>query len=194
MEKSDIELLAEIAQITHERAREVLSLAGGFRGLPRMSYETSGLTLKQFERIKNLFEFERRHLREDLLRRDVVRDPESLLGYLNSSIRDQAIELFSVTFLDKSNSVIATEEMFHGTIDQTAVYPREVIKRTLEHNATAVILAHNHPSGRCEPSIEDRSITQKLQSGLALIGCAVTDHIIAGGNSFYSFREHGLLG
>ncbi len=98
-----------------------------------------------------------------------------------------------VLFLDAQNRVIASEEMFRGTLTQTSVYPREVVKRALAHNAAAVILAHNHPSGVAEPSRADEFLTRTLRESLALIDVRVLDHFIVAGNGVVSFAERGLL-
>jgi len=96
-------------------------------------------------------------------------------------------------FLDAQNRVIATEELFRGTLTQTSVYPREVVKRALHHNAGAVILAHNHPSGVAEPSHADETLTQALRQALALVDIRVLDHFIVAGSAVLSFAERGLL-
>ena len=102
-------------------------------------------------------------------------------------------EVFTVIYLNNQHHIIATEDMFFGTIDGAAVYPREVARRALEHNAAAAIFGHNHPSGVAEPSQGDRRITERLQSGLALLDIRVLDHLIVTEGSSYSFAEHGLL-
>lgn len=101
-------------------------------------------------------------------------------------------EVFVCLFLDNQHKVIACEELFRGTIDGASVYPREVVKTALQHNAAALIFAHNHPSGISEPSQADRVITEKLKTALALIDIRVLDHFVVG-ESVYSFAEHGLL-
>jgi DNA repair protein RadC len=98
-----------------------------------------------------------------------------------------------VLFLDSGNRLLAADELFHGTLNQTAVYPREVVRRSLEHNAAAVILAHNHPSGVAEPSAADRLLTAALQRALAQVDIPVLDHLIVAGGRRYSFAERGLL-
>ena len=102
-------------------------------------------------------------------------------------------EVFGVLFLNVQHGVIKFEEMFRGTLTQTAVYPREVVKSALAHNAGAVILAHNHPSGMCEPSRADEVLTSSLKSALAMVDCKVLDHIIVAGVSALSFAERGLI-
>ena len=102
-------------------------------------------------------------------------------------------EVFSIIFLDNRHKVITYEEMFRGTIDSASVYPREVLKRALQLNAAALILAHNHPSGEPEPSRSDEQITQRLKQALSLVDIRVLDHIIIGGTQPTSFAERGLL-
>jgi len=102
-------------------------------------------------------------------------------------------ETFAVIFLDQRMRILRYEELFHGTLDAAAVHPRVVVQRTLEVNAGAVILAHNHPSGVAEPSLHDRALTKRLQDALALIDVRVIDHVIVGGGGWYSFAEQGLL-
>jgi len=104
-----------------------------------------------------------------------------------------AHEIFAVLFLDAQHRLIACDEMFRGTLTQTAVYPREVVKQALRHNCAAVILAHNHPSGVAEPSRADEALTRALQSALALVDVRVLDHIVVGAASSTSFAERGLL-
>lgn len=102
-------------------------------------------------------------------------------------------EVFFAAFLTSQHQVIAMEEIFRGTIDGAAVYPREVVKAVLNHNAAAVIFSHNHPSGICEPSQADKRITERLVEALRLIDVRVLDHIIIAGSKHYSFAEKGLL-
>ncbi len=140
-------------------------------------------------------ELVRRSLAEAMAHRDVLASPAAVRTYLRLMLARLEHEVFVVLFLDAQNRVIASEEMFRGTLTQTSVYPREVVKRTLELNAAAVILAHNHPSGLAEPSRADEALTQTLRASLALIDARVLDHfIVAGnGNSILSFAERGLL-
>ena len=113
--------------------------------------------------------------------------------YLTARLRHQPHEVFAVLFLDTRHRVIAYEELFHGTIDGTSVHPRQVVKRALHHNAAALILAHNHPSGVAEPSRADESITLRLKEALALIDVRVIDHFVIGDGQSVSFAERGLL-
>ena len=101
--------------------------------------------------------------------------------------------LFLVLFLDNQNQLLASEEMFRGTINAASVYPREIVKAALQHNAAAVILAHNHPSGEPEPSLADRSLTERLLAALSLVDIRVLDHLVIGGSNTVSFAERGWL-
>ena len=120
-------------------------------------------------------------------------DPWKVRDFLDMRLAEREREVFCVLFLDIRNHLLAFDEMFQGTLDATAVYPREVVKAALAHNAGAVIFAHNHPSGDVTPSEADRRITRTLVEALGLIDCRVLDHFIVGGQPTYSFAEHGLL-
>lgn len=113
--------------------------------------------------------------------------------FIQLKLADREREVFCVLFLDSQNCLIKTEEIFWGTIDRTAVYPREIVKAALRHNAAAVILAHNHPSGMLEPSDADKIITERLVKALGLLDIRVLDHIIASTSGTYSFAERGLI-
>ena len=119
--------------------------------------------------------------------------PSAVRDYLRLKMAELEFEVFSVIFLDAQHGVIATEEMFRGTLTQTSVYPREVVKRSLFHNAAAVIFAHNHPSGKCEPSRSDEMLTDALKQSLALVDVKVLDHFIVAGTNCLSFAERGLI-
>lgn len=108
-------------------------------------------------------------------------------------MRGYSYEVFACLFLDNQHRVIVLEEMFRGTLDSASVYPREIAKQALHHNAAAVIFAHNHPSGISEPSVADKNITHTLKQALALFDIRVLDHFIIGDGSPFSFAEHGLL-
>lgn len=135
----------------------------------------------------------RRHFLEVLQRGDALTSPEMTRAYLCTKLGGYAHEVFACLFLDNRHRIIELEEMFHATIDGASVYPREVARRALQHNAAAVIFAHNHPSGVAEPSQADRQITSKLQQALGLLDIRVLDHFIIGDGMPYSFAEHGLI-
>ena len=135
----------------------------------------------------------RRALGEDLRERDALSSPEQVRNYLRLQLGNLPHEIFVVLFLDAQNRLIEMEKLFAGTLTQTSVYPREVVKRALHHNAAAVIFAHNHPSGVAEPSRADEVLTRTLKESLALVDVKVLDHFVVAGNAALSFAERGLL-
>ena len=138
-------------------------------------------------------EMARRALHEKISRGNVLNSPAAVRDYLRLKMQSLPHEVFMALFLDAQNRVITIEELFRGTLTQTSVYPREVVKRALHHNAGAVILAHNHPSGVAEPSHADETLTQALRQALALVDIRVLDHFIVAGSGVLSFEERGLL-
>lgn len=124
---------------------------------------------------------------------DVFTTPEASKRMLRLRSGDREAEVFTVLFLDSQHGLICAEDMFMGTIDGAAVYPREVLKRALAHNSAALILGHNHPSGAVEPSAADRRITERLVSALKLVDIRVLDHVIVAADDAFSFAESGLL-
>jgi len=120
-------------------------------------------------------------------------DPQQSKSFLTLKLSQLEHEVFSILFLNNQHKVIAYEELFRGTIDSASVYPREVLKRALHHNAAAIILSHNHPSGEPEPSQSDIQITQKLQQALKMVDIRILDHIIIGGEEPVSLAERGLI-
>jgi DNA repair protein RadC len=119
--------------------------------------------------------------------------PQTVRDFLTLEFADLEIEIFYVLFLTSQHQLIEKAPLFQGTIDGAAVYPREIVRAVIKHNAAAVILAHNHPSGNAEPSTAYRRITERVTSALALIDVRVLDHLVVGGNDIFSFAEQGLL-
>lgn len=124
---------------------------------------------------------------------DCLSSPQAVREYLQLTIGDREREVFVVVLLDAQHRVLAIEELFAGTLTQTSVYPREVVKCALRHNCAAVVLAHNHPSGVAEPSQADQVLTETLKRALALVDVKVLDHFIVGQGAAMSFAERGLL-
>lgn len=152
-----------------------------------------GLTRTQSARIDAARELARRSLACEMRARDSLTSPAAVRGYLRLSMQDLGHECFWAVFLDAQNRVIEAREMFRGTLTQTSVYPREVVKAALTANAAALILAHNHPSGVAEPSVQDQALTRTLAEALALIDVKVLDHFIVAPGAFLSFAERGLI-
>lgn len=132
-------------------------------------------------------------LSEEMAQRDCVNSPSSMRDWLRLNLAGKEHEVFIAIFLDSQNHILVAEEMFRGTISQTSVYPREVVKRALAVNAGAVMFAHNHPSGELDASRSDKILTQELRKALALVDVRVLDHFIISGNGIMSFAERGLM-
>lgn len=152
-----------------------------------------GMGDAKFTQLHAVFEMARRALREQLVEGTSLASPQAVKDYLSLTMGQLEHEVFVVLFLDARNRLIAADEIFRGTLTQTSVYPREIAKRALAHNAAAAILAHNHPSGNPEPSQADRMLTRTLKDSLALVDVQVLDHIIVAGRQTRSFAEHGLM-
>jgi DNA repair protein RadC len=135
----------------------------------------------------------RRTLREDIGERDAMSSPQAVREFLRLSLGGRAHEVFVAMFLDAQNRLLGSEELFRGTLTQTSVYPREVVKTALRYNAAGVIFAHNHPSGVAEPSRADELLTQTLKQALSLVEIKTLDHFIVAGSRTVSFAERGLL-
>ena len=200
---SDAELLAIFlrtgtpGQTAVELARELLGEFGSLRGLLQANQQqlcaARGLGPAKFAQLQAILELARRHLGERLQRGDLLLNPEATRRYLITTLGDLPHEVFCCLFLDTRHRLICYEELFQGTIDGASVHPREVVRRALHHNAAAVILAHNHPSGVAEPSDADQRITRRLKQALQLVDIRVLDHLLVGDRTAMSFAEHGLL-
>ena len=199
---SDAELLAiflrtgvagcSALELGHQLLREFGSLRGILDADAGSFCRGRGLGLAKFVLLQASLEIARRHFGENLKRRDCLTSPAQTRQYLQALLRDHEHEIFACLMLDNRNRVIAFREMFRGTIDGASVYPREVVKQALADNAAAVILAHNHPSGVCEPSQADIRITERLRKALALVDIRVLDHVIVG-DDITCLAEQGLL-
>ncbi len=200
---ADAELVALLLR-TGLKGRSVLQLAhdllhqfGGITGLlqarPADLARIKGLGPAKRAEVSAVLELARRSLAETLARRPVFDTPERVKDYLRLRIGANDSEVFTVLFLDAQNQLIRVEDMFRGTLTQTSVYPREVVKRALELNAAAVVLAHNHPSGVSEPSSADQYLTQALAKALALIDVRVLDHLVVSRGETVSMAEQGLM-
>ena len=167
-----------------ELARQVLQHFGGLRALLSASREEFcqgfGLGDAKYTQLQAVLEMSKRHLQEHLMRETVFSSAEQVRTYLSSQLRHVQREVFAVLFLDSQHRLIRYQELFLGTIDAAAVYPREVVKAALQYNAAAVIIAHNHPSGVAEPSQADISITARIKSALDLIDVRLLDHFVVG--------------
>ena len=143
--------------------------------------------------LKAMVELVRRALVEEAAQRDALASPEAVRDYLKLTLAALPYEAFVGLFLDSQNRLLAARELFRGTLAQTSVYPREVVKAALAHNAAGVIFAHNHPSGVAEPSRADELLTASLKQALALVDIRTLDHFVVAGARVVSFAERGLL-
>jgi DNA repair protein RadC len=199
---SDAELLAIFlntgvaGKSALDLGRELLSEFGSLRGIldadAKRFCSGKGFGPAKFALLQAGLEMARRHFAEQLERRDCLTSPAQTRQYLSARLRDLDYEVFACLMLDNRNRVIVLREMFRGTIDGASVYPREVVKQALADNAAAVILAHNHPSGVCEPSEADIRITERLRKALALVDIRVLDHVIIG-DEVTCLAERGLV-
>jgi DNA repair protein RadC len=200
---TDAELLAIFLRTgTHGKsavdlARDLLHDFGSLKALlsadQQRFCQANGLGEAKFAQLQAVMEMARRHFKESLKRGDALSSPEITRAYLSAQLSGYSYEVFACLFLDNQNRVLQLIELFRGTVDAASVYPREVAKLALQHNASAVIFAHNHPSGITEPSIADKQITEKLKQGLILFDIRVLDHFVIGDGEPYSFAEHGLI-
>lgn len=200
---SDAELLAIFLRIgvkgksAVDLAREMLAQFGSLTQLFAANRKefcaVHGMGKAKFVQLQAVQEMARRALNEEMQSGDALNSPGAVRDYLQLLLRGRAQEVFMVIFLDAQHRVLASEELFHGTLTQTSVYPREVVKRALHHNAAAVIFAHNHPSGVAEPSQSDRLLTDALKQALALVDVRVLDHFIVAGTGCLSFAERGMV-
>jgi DNA repair protein RadC len=199
--KGVLQMAEELLQLKNDSAsRTIDGGLGGFGGIAGLL----GATADDLKRVKGLgpakraeivavLELARRAMAQKLKEREVFADPNAVKHYVQLHLSGKAHEVFAVLFLDSQNKLLAMEEMFRGTLTQTSVYPREVALRALHHQASAVVLAHNHPSGTVQPSRADEALTQTLKAALALLDVRVLDHIIVGPGQALSMAEKGLL-
>jgi len=200
---SDAELLAIFLRTgvagtsAVELARDLLNSFGCLRSLLEADItqfcQQHGLGPAKYVQLQAVMEMSRRHMESTLTRGDALVDAQTTKQYLQQQLRAYPYEVFACLFLDNKHRMIKFEELFRGTLDGATIYPREVVKQALSHNAAAVIFAHNHPSGLAQPSEADYQITQRLKTALELIDIRVLDHIVIGDGESVSFAELGKL-
>lgn len=200
---SDAELLAIFLRTgvaghnAIELGRQLLDQHGGLRAWldlpPARLKSCRGLGVATTALLLAALELGRRYLLADLQRGDALSNPDATRRFLQARLSGYPYEVFACLFLDNRHRVIEYEALFRGTIDGASVHPREVVKAALAHNAAAVILAHNHPSGVAEPSQADMHLTRRLREALGLVDIRVLDHLVIGDREAVSFAERGLL-
>lgn len=200
---SDAELLAIFLRTgvkgfsAVDLARRLLDEMGGLRGLLQADLPTFsghlGLGAAKYAQLQAVLEIARRHLAEQLKRDSALENSTAVRDYLKAMLRHEPHEVFACLYLDSRHRVLGFEALFQGSIDSASVYPRQVVKRALAHNAAALILCHNHPSGVSEPSQADRHLTRRIKEALAYIDVKVLDHFIIGEGEPLSMAELGLM-
>ncbi|MGM0481922.1 MAG: RadC family protein [Pseudomonadota bacterium] len=178
-------------------ARQLLNDFDGIGPLlcatPQQLMASPGIGPARVTQLQVVLELSRRYLQWQLKRQDGFTEPAMVKDYLTTQLRHQAREVFVILLLDSQHRLLRYQELFQGTINAAPVYPREVLKMVMQHNAAAVILAHNHPSGVAEPSQADQRVTERLKKALSLIDVALLDHFVIGSGAPVSFAERGLL-
>ncbi|MCE2593986.1 DNA repair protein RadC [Motilimonas cestriensis] len=200
---SDAELLAIFLRTgcagldAVQLARHLLNDFGSLRAILNAQQgefcQGKGLGTAKYVQLQAVVEICRRYLAEKMLKEDALTSPQATRQYLTAKMRDYKNEVFAALLLDNQHRVLNFVELFHGSIDCAAVYPRAVVEQVLTANAAAIILVHNHPSGICEPSQADRRITERLIAALALIDVRVLDHLVVGDGETASFAERGWI-
>ena len=200
---SDAELLAIIVRCGGRGcsaialAQQLLVRFGSLRELSAAACSDfcleTGAGRAQWATLQAALEISRRSLKQALRQRALMHTPALVKEFLRLWLRDQPRECFAALFLDTQHQLIRAETLFQGTVSQTAVYPRELARRSLELNASALVVAHNHPSGLCEPSMADRALTAALRAALQPLDINLVDHLIVADANCFSFAEAGLI-
>jgi DNA repair protein RadC len=200
---SDAELLAIFLRVgvtgksAVDLAREMLDTFGSLNGIFQARFQElcaiNGIGASKYAQLQAIFEMSRRALAEEMRATDVFNSASQVRDFLRLKLGNLKQEVFMVLYFNVQNQLITSEIMFTGTLTQTSVYPREVVKHALYHNAASVIFAHNHPSGVAQQSQADELLTKQLKQALALVDVRVLDHFIVAGNDTLSFSERGLL-
>ena len=196
--KGVLQLAHELLQIKGKISQDQShSGFGGIAGLLHASVAdlkgVKGLGPAKMAELIAVLELARRAMAEQLQERTIFDSPQAVKHYLQLHLAGKKHEVFAVLWLDAQNRLITMDEVFRGTLTQTSVYPREIVKLALHHNAAAVVLAHNHPSGSVQPSRADEALTHTLKTALALVDVRVLDHVIVGAGATLSMAETGLL-
>jgi len=200
---SDAELLAiflrtgvkgcHVVDLAQQLLKSFGSIAAIYRATEHEFCQHHGLGIAKYVQLQACLEMSKRYLSEQLTHGITLTSSQTTREYLTSELRGENREVFAIMFLDNQHQILKFERLFFGTVDTAAVYPRIVVEQALKQQASAVILAHNHPSGIAKASMADKQITKRLEQALNLIDIKVLDHIIVAGNQCYSFAEHGEL-
>jgi DNA repair protein RadC len=177
--------------------RELINHFGGLRGLlsagKKDLEKVKGLGPAKIAQLLAATEIAKRQFKEEILRRHSIHGPEDLVEFLSMSMSNLREEVFKVVYLNTANVVLAIEDLFKGTVDQSAVYPREIIKRAFELSASGLIFVHNHPSGDLKPSKDDLSLNRRLIDACRAVDLTPLDHLIIGSSGYISFKDEALI-
>lgn len=180
-----------------QQAKDTIKKFGSLRDVLEASHEElqeiKGIGPQNIFGIKLAREITKEFLKEKIVGKNICKSSKDIFNYLYCSMRGLKKEIFKVVFMNGKNHIIGIEDLFEGTLDKSAVYPREIMKRAIKNNASALVFAHNHPSGDPEPSQSDKDITKDLVSAGRLMEIKVLDHIIIGDNNYYSFADEGII-
>lgn len=180
-----------------ESAKAAIKKFGSLKGVLNASsdqlQEIKGLGPKNSFGLKLAREISSLYLKEKAREKPLAGSPRAVFNFLRQALGGLPKEVFQVIYLNNANKIIQAEQLFQGTVDRSAIHPREVIAAALKNNATRLIFAHNHPGGSLRPSIEDKEITVRLKDACSAVGIEVLDHIIVTGDGYFSMREHGLI-
>jgi len=180
-----------------QAAKEAIKKFDNLRGVMKASgkelQKIKGIGEKNIFGIKFVKEVGEEYLKQKLEEKKYCKNSKEVYEYLVFSMRDNEKEVFKIIFLDTQNAVIDIETLFKGTVDSSVIYPREIVKKALDNNATSIILVHNHPSGNLKPNTADEKTTQKIMKSCKVIGVRVLDHIIIGDNNYYSYADAGKI-
>lgn len=200
---SDAELLAIFLRVgttgmsAVDLAKNLLDHFGSLPALLNASQsefcQAKGLGDAKYVQLQASTEMSRRYFESSIQRGNAIENPTAMKNYLSLELRDYPREVFAMLCLDTRHRAISFDKLFFGTLNSANVYPREIVKKALEHNAAAVVFAHNHPSGIAEPSVQDETITKRLKSALSLVDINVLDHIVVGDGEIVSLAERGLI-
>lgn len=180
-----------------ELAQDLIRSFGGLRGLYNSDidslFKIKGLGKAKIAQLLAVIELNKRYLEENLLKRAIIENSKMVFDYLYLTMRDLDYEVFKVIYLNGQNQILAVEDVFKGSIMESHIYPREIIKASLRNAATAITCVHNHPSGDPKPSDSDIKITKKLMQACELVGISLHDHIIIGNNKYFSFKDGDMI-
>ncbi len=180
-------------EIAKAAIKKFKTLRGVLEASPQELQEIKGIGPNNVFGLRLVMEVTGEVLKERIAKKSLCKSSQDVFDYLYHSMRGLKHEIFKVLFLDSKNRIIEIEDLFEGTVNKSSIYPRDIIKGAIKHNAVSLVFVHNHPSGNPEPSVDDKTITKDLVAACRIMEIKVVDHIIIGDNTFYSFADDGTL-